>query len=149
MAEGKKDRISAGRRSASKVAAGKASNGARQGNAPGNGNNRPSVIPLNYPDKDTLQRAFMSFVKGGGLFLPTNVPYEMNEEIFLLVSLPGSKKALPVPGTVVWQSPSSSADGRRPGVGIAFKGREGNSLRNTIEGILGARVSGSDPTYTM
>jgi type IV pilus assembly protein PilZ len=149
MTESKKDGNSAGGRSASKVAAGKSSNGARQANAKGNGNSRPSVVPLNYPDKDTLQRAYMSFVKGGGLFMPTNVSYEMNEEIFLLVSLPGSKKALPVPGTVVWQSPSSSADGRRPGVGIEFKGREGNSLRNTIEGILGARVSGPDPTYTM
>ena len=80
---------------------------------------------------------------------PSPVSYQMNEEIFLLVTLPGSKKALPVPGIVVWQSPSSASDGRKPGVGIEFKGREGNSLRNTIEGILGARVSGPEPTYTM
>ena len=85
-------------------------------NGSGNGAakpSRPSVVPLSFKDKQALQRAYMPFMKGGGLFLPTAQPYEMNEEIFLLVTLPGSKKSLPVPGTVVWQNPSTAATGKQ------------------------------------
>ncbi len=115
----------------------------------GNGAGRPSVVPLTYPDKDSLQKAYMPFVKGGGLFLPTTNQYPMNEEVFLLVTLPDNKSPFPVPGAVVWQSPTGAMDGRRQGVGIEFKGREGNALRNRIEGLLGAKVSSSKATYTM
>lgn len=109
---------------------------------------RPSVVPLEYKDRKSLQKAYMPFVKGGGLFVPTTTTYQMNEEVFLLVTLPDDGKPKPVPGVVVWQSPSS-VDGRKRGVGVEFKGREGNSMRSRIEGLLGAKVSSHDPTYTM
>jgi len=118
---------------------GKASNGAQ----------RPSVVPLIYADKDSLHKAYMPFFKGGGLFIPTVKTYPMNDEVFLLVTLPGSKNALPVPGKVKWITPLGSADGMKQGVGIEFKGREGNSLKNTIEGILGSMTGSPDPTFTM
>ena len=114
-----------------------------------NGAQRPSVVPLLYADKDSLHKAYMPFFKGGGLFIPTSKPYPMNEEMFLLVTLPGSKNPLPVPGKVGWITPPSAEDGMKQGVGIEFKGREGNSLKSTIEGILGTLISSSDSTYTM
>lgn len=126
---------------------GKQSNDAKNGSK--NLGNRPSVVPLGYADKDSLRKAYMPFVKGGGLFIPTSSQYPMNEEVFLLVTLPGSKKPLPVAGKVVWVAPAGVGNGMKQGVGVDFKGREGNSLRNTIEGMLGALVSSPDPTYTM
>jgi len=110
---------------------------------------RPSVVSLNYPEKKALHKAFMPFLKGGGLFLPTTQKYELNDEIFLLVTLPDANKAIPVPGAVVWKTPPGAQDGRRQGIGIEFKGREGNSLRNRIEGLLGAKLSSPTPTFTM
>ena len=110
---------------------------------------RPSVVSLNYPEKKALHKAFMPFLKGGGLFLPTTQKYELNDEIFLLVTLPDSSKAIPVPGSVVWKTPPGAQDGRRQGIGIEFKGREGNSLRNRIEGLLGAKLGSATPTFTM
>jgi len=110
---------------------------------------RPSVVSLSYPDKRSLQKAYMPFLKNGGLFLPTSTQRDMNEEIFLLVTLPESDKPIPVPGTVVWKTPSGAVDSKPQGVGIEFKGREGNSLRSRIEGLLGPEVSSSNPTHTM
>lgn len=120
---------------------GKASNGA--------GAQRSSVVPLVYADKDSLHKAYMPFFKAGGLFIPTSKSYPMNEEVFLLVTLPGSKNPLPVAGKVAWITPLGAADSMKQGVGIEFKGREGNSLKGTIEGILGSMIGSSDPTYTM
>jgi type IV pilus assembly protein PilZ len=124
-------------------------NGKNGSDAASNGASRPAVVPLNYADKGSLHKSYMPFIKGGGLFMPTSNAYQMNDEIFLLVTLPGAKKAIPVPGKVVWISPSDSGDGKKQGVGVEFKGREGNSLRNTIEGMLGAKITSIDPTYTM
>ena len=118
-------------------------------NGAANGTARPSVVSLNYQDKKALLKAYMPFLKGGGLFLPTTQPYDMGEEIFLLVTLPDSSKPIPVPGSVIWRTPPSAIDGSRQGIGIEFKGREGNSLRSRIEGLLGAKLSGPTPTYTM
>ena len=118
---------------------GKASNGAQ----------RPSIVPLIYADKESLHKAYMPFFKGGGLFIPTGKAYPMNEEVFLLVTLPGSKNPLPVPGKVAWITPLGATDSMKQGVGIEFRGREGSSLKNTIEGILGPMVGSPDPTYTM
>ena len=91
----------------------------------------------------------MSFLKMGGLFLPTTTEREISEEIFLLVTLPESDKPIPVPGTVVWKTPAGAVDGKPQGVGIEFKGREGNSLRSRIEGLLGAKLNSTTPTHTM
>ena len=114
------------------------------------GMGRPSVVSLNYSDKKSLQKAYMPFLKGGGLFLPTSSERQINEEMFLLVTLPESAKPIPVPGTVVWKSPAGAADSSKPqGIGIEFKGREGNSLRSRIEGLLGPRINAPEPTYTM
>lgn len=124
----------------------KESNGKESGAVPPS---RPSVIPLTYPDKTSLYKAYISFTKGGGLFVPTTRGYQMNEEVFLLVTLPDSKKSLPVPGAVIWQTPPSAMDGRKQGVGIEFKGKEGNSLRNRIEGILSTRAGSPEATHTM
>lgn len=113
------------------------------------GGSRPSVVSLSYPDQKSLLKAYMPFLKNGGLFLPTSSNHDMNDEIFLLVTLPEGKKPIPVPGTVVWKTPAGAVDSKQQGVGIEFKGREGNSLRNTIEGMVGAKVSSSTPTHTM
>ena len=110
---------------------------------------RPSVVSLSYPDKKSLQKAYMPFLKGGGLFLPTSTQRDMNEEIFLLVTLPESAKPIPVPGIVVWKTPAGAVDSKQQGVGIEFKGREGNSLRTRIEGLLGARINSATATHTM
>ncbi len=115
----------------------------------GGGSARPAVIPLGYVDKKSLQIAYMPFIKGGGLFYPTKRTYHLNEEVFLLVTLPDSKKGSPLQGSVIWCTPAGAQDNRTQGIGIEFKGREGNAMRNRIEGILGVKISSSIPTYTM
>lgn len=143
LATSKKDSKSADEASRqSSVAGRKSANGKA-------GGSRPSVVSLNYPDKKSLLKAYMPFLKGGGLFLPTSSDHDMNDEIFLLVTLPENNKPIPVPGTVVWKTPAGAVDSKQQGVGIEFKGREGNSLRNLIEGLVGAKVNSATPTHTM
>lgn len=110
---------------------------------------RSLVIPLSYPDKDSLYKAYMPFLKSGGLFFPTSSDFELNEELFLLVTLLDNEKPVSVSGNVVWRTPAGSIDGQKEGIGVEFKGKDGEQLKGLIEGILGPGVNNSNPTFTM
>ncbi len=128
----------------------KSANAGQDGNgAAGASRRRSLVIPLSYPDKDSLYKAYMSFLKSGGLFFPTSSDFELNEELFLLVTLMDDAKPVPVSGNVVWITSAGSIDGQKEGIGVEFKGKDGEQMKGRIEGILGPSVNNSNPTYTM
>ncbi|MCG2633754.1 MAG: PilZ domain-containing protein [Gammaproteobacteria bacterium] len=111
---------------------------------------RPGVISLSIKDKNALYAAYMSFVKDGGLFIPTNRDYALGDEVFLLLSLMDEPEKLPVAGSVAWLSPRGAQGGRVPGVGVHFNGDEGAiRARNKIEGYLAGLLNGDGPTHTM
>lgn len=39
------------------------------------------IIQVNIPDRATLQASYMGFVQGGGLFIPSQQPVKMGEEV--------------------------------------------------------------------
>ena len=49
--------------------------------------NKPGVLSLAIKEKSALYAAFMPYVKGGGLFIPTNKNFKIGEEVFMLLSL--------------------------------------------------------------
>ena len=48
---------------------------------------RPGVLSLHIREKAALYAAYMPFLKGGGIFMPTSRPYSLGEEVFMLLSL--------------------------------------------------------------
>ena len=109
---------------------------------------RPAVVSLHYTSRKILKKAYMPFLKSGGLFFPTPQSYRIGDEVFLLVVLPEESAPVSVPGVVVWQTPRDVMGRRGQGVGIEFRGREGNALRVRIENLLD-EVQDSGATYTM
>jgi len=51
------------------------------------GGPRNGILSLTIKDKAVLYAAFMPFIKGGGLFIPTNKKYKLGAEVFILLSL--------------------------------------------------------------
>ena len=47
---------------------------------------KPGVLSLSIKEKGALYAAYMPFLKGGGLFIPTNRTYNLGEEVFILLS---------------------------------------------------------------
>ncbi len=72
------------------------------------GQARQSILSLSIKDKSTLYAAYMPFIKNGGLFIPTNKQYKINDEVFMLLTLLDEKEKLPVAGTIVWITPTGS-----------------------------------------
>lgn len=47
---------------------------------------RTTALSLNIKDLSILYAAYMPYVKNGGIFIPTNKPYTLGDEIFMLIS---------------------------------------------------------------
>ena len=57
---------------------------------------KPGILSLTIRDNSALYAAYMSFVKNGGLFIPTNKSYRLGDEVFMLLSLMEDKEKLKV-----------------------------------------------------
>ena len=105
---------------------------------------------MSIKEKSALFAAYMPFIKGGGLFIPTNKSYKMGEEVFMLLTLMEDASKLPVSGKVVWVTPVGAHGGRTQGVGVQFAFNEsGKAAQNKIEGLLGGSLKSVRPTHTM
>ena len=111
--------------------------------------NKPGVLSLAIKEKSALYAAYMPYIKGGGLFIPTNKGYKIGEEVFMLLSLVEDPVKLKVVGKVVWITPTASAN-RPQGIGVQFSEKDGGlEVRNKIEGILGGTLKSNRATHTM
>ncbi len=111
--------------------------------------NKPGVLSLAIKEKSALYAAYMPYIKGGGLFIPTNKNFKIGEEVFMLLSLVDDPVKLKVVGKVVWTTPTASAN-RPQGIGVQFSEKDGGlEVRNKIEAILGGTLKSNRATHTM
>lgn len=110
------------------------------------------MVSLRLESKPIIYQSYMSFPEYGGVFLPTNDNYSMNEEVLLVLELvtPAKTEKLFVKTNVVWINSNPSAAGRPKGVGLAFSNDE-NSIKakNIFEALLSGLLNSEHPTYTM
>ena len=110
---------------------------------------RPGVLSLSIKEKSALFAAYMPFIKGGGLFIPTNKSYKMGEEVFMLLTLMEETEKLPVAGKIIWVTPVGAQGNRAAGIGVQFSDQDDGAARNKIEGFLAGTLEGDRPTHTM
>lgn len=111
---------------------------------------RQGILPVAIKDKATLYQSYMSFVKGGGLFVQTNKRYNLGDEVFLLLSLPEESERLATTAKVVWITPLAAQGNRPAGIGVAFtENADGENVRTKIETALAGALGGDKPTSTM
>jgi type IV pilus assembly protein PilZ len=110
---------------------------------------KPGVLSLAIKEKAALYAAYMPFIKGGGLFIPTNKSFRMGDEVFMLLSLLDDPLKLKVVGHVIWLTPVTQ--GNRPqGIGVQFSEKDGGQeARNKIEALLGGALKSTRATHTM
>lgn len=110
---------------------------------------RPSVMSLAIRDKASLYAAYMGFVDGGGLFIPTTRPGRLGDEIYALLSLMDEPGKIPIPGTICWITPPG-VPGRPQGIGVRFaKNEAGEQARLRIETLLGGTLRSERTTHTI
>ena len=111
---------------------------------------RPGVLSLSIKEKPALYAAYMPFIKGGGIFIPTTKNYRLGDEVFMLLTLMDDPNKLPVAGRVAWITPAEAQGNKSQGIGVQFSDNEsGIAARNKIEGLLGGNLTSTRPTHTM
>ncbi len=108
------------------------------------------IFKFDITDEKMLYTCYMPFVKGCGIFLPTNDAHQVGEEVFLLVTLPEeTRKEYAASAKVIWVNPKQKLGKREPGIGLQIRGRNAESIRNCIEKLLAKKVNSPLPTATM
>lgn len=111
---------------------------------------RPTVLSLAIKEKAALYAAYMPFLKHGGMFVPTQKPYKIGDEIYLILVLMDDPNKYPIAGKVAWITPASAHNNKAQGIGVHFPDDEsGQRTRLRIEEILGAALRSSRATHTL
>lgn len=107
-----------------------------------------SVLALTIQDKSVLYGAYMSFLRNGGLFVPTARTYRLGDEVFLLLTLMDEPEKLPVAGRVVWITPEGAQGNRQAGIGIEFSDEDA-TITTKIENYLAGSLTSDRVTHTL
>ncbi len=111
---------------------------------------RAGMLSLSIKERRALYAAYMPFVQGGGLFIPTTKPYQMGDQVYMVLTLMEDPTRLPISGKVVWLTPSGAQGNRQQGVGVQFDNNErAAEVCSKIENILGNAMKSTRTTHTM
>ena len=111
-------------------------------------NPKSGILSLTIKDKSVLYAAYMPFIRGGGLFIPTNKQYQLGEEVFMLLKLMEEPEKIPVAGKVIWLTPKGSQGNKVTGIGVQFTGEE-SMAKDKIETYLAGALQSDRLTHTM
>ena len=110
---------------------------------------KQGVIRINIDDLKDLYQYYMPYVDGCGIFVPTEETYNLEQEVFVFLKLPGDLGKFAASGRIVWLNPPKKASRRMPGVGVQLRGKEAPRIREIIEAGLGKSLASGLPTATM
>ena len=110
---------------------------------------RPSVLSLQIKEKAALYAAYLPFVENGGLFVPTQRPAHLGDDLYVILSLMDDPTKVAIPGRVAWLTPAGTT-GRPQGIGIQFQKTEASEqARSKIEDLIGGALKSSRPSHTV
>jgi type IV pilus assembly protein PilZ len=109
---------------------------------------RGGILSLTIKDKAVLYAAYMPYIHGGGLFIPTSKAYKLGDEVFMLLSLMEEPEKIPVAGKVIWITPKGAQGNRAAGIGVQLSDLDDTALRK-IETYLAGSLESDRPTHTM
>jgi type IV pilus assembly protein PilZ len=110
---------------------------------------KQGILSLTIKDKSALYAAYMPFINNGGLFIPTIKPYQLSDEVFMLLTLMDDKEKMPIAGRVVWLTPRGAQGNRTAGIGVQFSELDKGQTRKKIENHLAAALKSERQTHTM
>ncbi|MDN6275827.1 PilZ domain-containing protein [Psychrobacter sp.] len=110
---------------------------------------RGGVLTCQIKDNETLYASYLSFVTNGALFVPSDRPQSLGDEVFVAVTLPNSSERLPMNGKVVWIN-AKTQGGRPEGFAVQI-GNDiaGQKIKNEVERLLAGKIDSLQSTYTM
>lgn len=79
------------------------------------------LLKVEYSKQENLLADYLTDLSNGGLFVRTEVPFEMGQRISFTLSFPGLLEPIDLCGIVRWRRPKSPSPETPPGVGVEFE----------------------------
>lgn len=115
-----------------------------------NETSRAWMLSLSLGDKNTAANLYMPFIKGGGVFVPSDKDYNLGDPVFILLSVGEEAKKFPINGKVVWICGANARGEKTQGIGIQFpKDDSGEGARLAIEAMIGKMQTTLKRTATL
>ncbi|MAJ91636.1 MAG: pilus assembly protein PilZ [Legionellales bacterium] len=113
--------------------------------------NNKGILSLNIKGKSALYVSYMPFIKNGGIFIPSNKSddYALGDDIFVLLTIDGSKDKIPIAGKVSWITPKGAHGKKTEGIGIQFSELDKGATKTKIEKMLAGALSSERPSHTL
>ncbi|MEN8217650.1 MAG: PilZ domain-containing protein [Pseudomonadota bacterium] len=105
-------------------------------------------LVLEITDNNMLYDHYLPFLKRGGLFIKTDKPCSLGDEVFLLVKWENEGQQTPVTGSVAWINPKGAQGGRPAGIGVHLSDKY-RATRQKIEATLATLPKADKRTHTM
>jgi type IV pilus assembly protein PilZ len=110
---------------------------------------RGGILTCHIESIETLYASYLSFVNNGALFVPSDQPQQLGNEVFIAITLPNSSERLPMNGKVVWVN-SKTQGGRPAGFAVQIGSDiAGQRIKNEVERLLAGKIDSLQATYTM
>ena len=109
-------------------------------------------LKLSLEPSDLLQRykAYMSFVKGGALFIHTEPKGELEDTVEVTLKLPNGNESYTFEGKIIWIAPEKTLfEDSSTGVGVHIEGPEAEVIQQKIESLIAQYLASEQPTDTM
>lgn len=113
---------------------------------------RIAALELTYqfPDLIALKRAYMPFVRDGGIFIPTDKLFQLGGLVKVTVTLPEENKQIfTFVGEVIWITPKSSSNLQHAGIGVQCNEDEGVAFRKAVQQLIAGVKETSGQSETM
>jgi len=107
------------------------------------------TLSIALKDKAVLYATYMSWIKQGGVFIPTRESYELGTPISMIIDLMEETEQYAVKGRVVWITPVGAQGNRAAGIGVQFQGEEGVKIQNKIITYLAGALQSDRSTHTL
>lgn len=105
-------------------------------------------VACHFANEDQLYKAYMPFVRTGGLFIRTKHSFRLGDEVLLSVKIMNMDD-VPLKCEIVWLTPDGAQGNKPAGFGAKFpENKEARDLRQKIETILAGKLESSLPTDT-
>lgn len=98
-----------------------------------------ALFSLIIRNKAALYAAYMPFIQGGGLFIPTPKSFRLGDKVFMVLELSdedSTTETIAVAGKVIWLTPPRAQGYSKPGIGVQFSS-SGSKTLNRLEKFLG------------
>lgn len=105
-------------------------------------------LKVTLDSTEALLTAYMPYVYGGGLFIPTASQHALGDQLNIVVTLP-DKSSETVSTKVVWVTPKGAQGNRAPGIGCQLLDDKGAQLDDKIRNLLGDKINEDTSTHTL